>query len=392
MRAVRKLTVGELLQGKTSTEYFDEGDYVKAVRADMSKRTTTIEPRIYTIEKCDTGGFRFKKDELRFKLPSVLYGSKIKRISSVISTHYKKAKSSIGAIFVGRKGCGKSQQAELICNQAMDNLKIPTLRVDRAISKNVLLEAIKMLGKCVVYFDEFEKMYKPDTRHSGTLKANEEGTPVDENELLTLFSDKSLEGVLFLITANRKGDLSPYILNRPERFMFCINYEGTDKDVVAEVCEHYKLEEGIAKYVKDYMEDSNSGVDTLISLASCATEFKDIEELKSLFEYLNVPAPKKWGWIIYTQSGESEGLEVTCDRKVIKIVHKDSGAVWELDYDNFYKNAQYNTTYRCYALSGLGGHTTNIKLGLNARGPIPDDEQHQLQYFQLQEPNPTAKG
>lgn len=404
--AARKQSLAELFDATATSEYYDEGDYIRAVRADMSKRTDKLPAEIFTIDKSDTSGLRFKRDEPKFQLPSVLFGTKVHRIHDTIMAdfktnflvdtktgkwHLKKNAKSLGTILVGDKGCGKSQQAEYMCNTAIEKAGLPIIRIDKAYTLAVVKEAIKTAGPCVVYIDEYEKLYK-NSRMDNNLKHGENGDVIDEDELLTLFSDKSLKGVLFIITSNSRHKLSQYIVNRPERFKYCIDYRGVDSEVVKEVCASYKLEKGISDYICDYMEDSESSIDTAISLASSSVGFKNIDEMKELFDILNVPAPKIWQWIIYTKTGEAEGLKVKTDRKKI-FIEADDGEKWEVDDDTFWKKLQWNQMYRCFVLKGLGGESGNIKYGIRSAGPAKADDEtaEPYKFYQLEAPQANPK-
>lgn len=361
------------------TEFFDYGDKIKAVTVDKSKRKSKLSPGVYKLEEDkDDASWVFAKLHKKFEVPSILFGSRMQSFSKICRNAYSIGGNTIGAMFVGQKGCGKSQQAEIICNDAIAENGLPVIVIDKPYPKAVMEAALKAAAPCVVYIDEYEKLYKPEFRKNAG-----DNLP-DENELLTLFSDKSLKGVMILITANRMNDLSPYIINRPERFLFRIEYKGADKDAIIDICKHHNLKKDMTEYIVEYAEDTNANVDTCITLAGVASTLKKTTELKEWFEYLNVIKPKKFAWVIYTQSGGNEGLTVEQDRKKIIIEHKDTKSRWEINADNYWRNVQYNRNYNCYALSGLGGASSNLKLGIMFKGPLPEDsDEDTITYFQL---------
>lgn len=363
------------------TEFYKDGNKLTVVTADVSTRLNKLEPKVYRIEKNESSGYVLEIIKESFHKPKKLFGKKTTKLADIILGAFVNSTTAVGAMAVGAKGCGKSQQVELICNNALERHGYPVLVIDEPLPKKILESAIKAASPCVIYIDEYEKLYKPEYRSSNKA----ENVP-DENELLTLFSDKSLGKALILITANRVNDLSPYMLNRPERFLFRLEYSGTDKDVVQEICDHYKLTKDIKEYICDYAEDTRANVDTCITLAVMSSQFTKATQLKELFSYLNVIKPKQWAWVIYTESGEAAGIEVETDRKNITITDTETKKSWIVNYDDYHKKFQYNQNYRCFTLVGVAGASDNIKLGFLPAPPVKAEEGKEaetVQFFQL---------
>lgn len=361
-----------------TSEFIDEGTHFKVVTSESDKKLSALPPAVYSLEVADDKSYNLKKQEPKFKEIGVIFGKSLPSTTEIVINHFMEEKEPTGLIAVGQKGCGKSKLCENICNVAITSLNIPVIVLKEALPRAVIYNVLKASAPCVLYIDEYEKLYKPD------FKKNNNDTAPNEDELLTIFSDKNIGQVLTLITGNSKNDLSPFILDRPERFLFRIEYRGVSSDVVEEICDYYKLTKEIKEYIMDYAEDTRANLDTCITLAKNSTKFKEPKELKVLFDMYNIVKPKIWGWRIYTRSGQAEGIVAESDRKMLTIKIPDQGIEWNIHFDTYYKNFQYNRSYNCYILQGLGGESENATIGFIPTGTIKEEEEEPIKYFALQ--------
>lgn len=364
-----------------TTEFIDEGTYLKVVTSESGKKLKKLPPAIYLIDKCEEGGYRLTKEAERFEQKGKVFGKQLGKITKVAIDHFVKEQTPTGLIAVGLKGCGKSKLCENIANVGMNNHDLPVLLIRDPLPKSVVLNALKAASPCILYIDEYEKLYKPDFRK------NQGSDAPNEDELLTVFSDKNLGPVLTLITANNKSELSPYILDRPERFLFRIEYKGVDKDVVEEICDHYKLHKDIKEYIADYAEDTNANLDTCVTLAKHSTSYTKPSELKEIFDVYNMIKPKQWGWRIFTRSGAKEGFDIVAERKNLYVTNTETGQKWEINFDNYYSKFQYNRAFNCFTLHGMGGESENVNIGFIPTGPINEEESEPIVFFRLENQN-----
>lgn len=366
-----------------TTEFIDEGEHLKVVTSESSKKLKRLKAGIYRIVQCEEGGYKLKKLEHRFAKKGKMYGKEIPALTDIILSHFKRSEDPVGLLALGKKGCGKSLLCETISNAAMDTLDMPVLMLDEALPKAIVSNALKAARPCVLFIDEYEKIYKPDYRQNG-----KEQKP-DADELLTVFSDKNMGQVLTLVAANRKQDISPYILDRPERFLYRVEHGKVDNEVVEEICDDYKLHKDVKSYIVEYAEDTNANLDTVITLAKNSTSFTKPTQLRNIFKYLNVVKPRQWGWCVYTVSGQPEGIKAETERKNLVLTIPGLKEPLIINYDTFHRKLQWNREYSCFVPNGLGagGSSQNVLIGINSTGPIGEDEKDTVEFFKLNLPN-----
>lgn len=271
---------------------------------DMSKPTKPlINAGVYEIvlEKPDGKkkiepevGVKFKYH--KFTMPKKIYGESMQLKAAKVHEKFEEKNSILGAIFCGAKGTGKSNLVEMIANIEVD-AGLPIIMVDEAYDKWVIEKVIRLCGSCVLYFDEYEKVYGW-------------GQSGPNNELLTLFSDKTLGKVMFLVTSNSQREMSKFIINRPSRFLFRFNFTGTQEEVVEEICKDFKVNEEITEFILKHAASVEENIDSVIALAQNGATCKDVKEFKVLFEWLNVQKPS-----FKTYKCSINGLEDTEENK-----------------------------------------------------------------------------
>lgn len=248
------------------------------------------------------------KDRKRFDLPSMRYG-KHKNYFKRITSSYDRLGSSIGVMLSGVKGTGKSLLAEEIGNW-MISQDIPVISIGYPIDAADLMVIIRGVGPCMVYFDEFGKIY-----------GNSEKGIERREMLLPLFSDTSLNGVIFVITGNEGREFSNYLLERPQRFRFFINYNhGVSSDVAKDVIETMKVPERFHDYLYYYASTSCPNVDSFLCVVRETADCKDIEELADRCEILNVGSIPLVAWRISNVEKASDNED-------------DGNIYWSVEYD-----------------------------------------------------------
>lgn len=145
------------------------------------------------------------------------HGAKVDRAMQA----YSAMDRSLGVLFTGDKGMGKSLSMRMLAQRAREDLKLPVIKVES--DSPDLAEYLDTLGEAVVVFDEFEKVFAMRT---------EDGNRQDQ--FLGLFDGVSTTKRMYVVSANNVSDLSDYLVNRPGRFHYHIRHSYPGPDEVRE--------------------------------------------------------------------------------------------------------------------------------------------------------------
>lgn len=171
-------------------------------------------------------GFFLRRSNL-FKKPNFkLYGNSLDMVDTVMDT-FKSSDKSVGIILSGAKGTGKTIFSKMLSIKA-NQVGLPTVLVNS--NKKGVSEFLSQIDQsCLVMFDEFEKKFQDSLQSSGDSD--------NQNDLLSLF-DGVLGGKnIYVITVNEIAELSPYLLNRPGRFMYAIRMAEPSLDDINQYLE-----------------------------------------------------------------------------------------------------------------------------------------------------------
>lgn len=255
-----------------------------------------LNPYIYTIRALDekervNGQTHMLIDYApSFKLPDVIYGNIEKTATRVWNT-FAISRKSTGILLTGESGSGKSLLGELICNLAISK-GIPVINIVNIRYTAELLDKLTRMDNVVLFMDEFGK----NVEHK------------EQGRMLTFFSDTNTRK-LFIITENSKYSISPYVLNRPGRIRYHIDYSKVPKDIV----EDYLIKNNVeASFQEDLMTlYLNSRIFSFDHLQSIVSEHERYPEetLDELIEILNLgilqkPYVVQFKNIIDLKSGE----------------------------------------------------------------------------------------
>lgn len=255
-----------------STKLFNEDGTIVIRHVSDANVTDHVPPMVYRLREHPlTSDLFLVPDRAKFDVAAKFYG-KHNANKSEIMTAFNKQEGSVGVLLRGIKGAGKSALAEDICNEALGKY-MPVLLVDRAISPSVLARATTMMGSCVVYFDEFGKIYPAKERR----------------DLLTYFSDSSFKKVMFIVTSNSKKELDKYMIDRPGRFLFRIDFKALDPLAIIEMMDDHGLDSEMAQMLNAYVHSNTVTFDMLRFLMPIAAESGNYLEFNRRIEILNCP-------------------------------------------------------------------------------------------------------
>jgi hypothetical protein len=252
--------------------FFDYTNHVEIRQVYEANRHEKLAAYVYRVRPTKEG-LDLMKDRKRFSMPKKIFG-KHHFYRDEIMDAYNGKTGSTGVILNGLKGSGKSMLGEDLCNVALKQ-ELPVLVIDHVIPAEALRQILKIIGPCVVYMDEFGKIY------SGS----------DREGMLTLFSDTDVKKVLFIVTSNKKEELNKYMLNRPGRFQFCITYRGIDRATVQEILTYNKITGEMYEAMLGYVCTHSLSFDMINYICPLAKKYKSAAELMKRIEILNVPKP-----------------------------------------------------------------------------------------------------
>lgn len=179
-----------------------------------------IPNKVFLVKKTQTGDL-FLTETSDLRVESELYGDVEKRLERV-KTSFLNRDSNLGILLHGVSGTGKSMLARVISSNFMKTLEMPVIIVNESsiYSLGVLLE--KLTHSCVIFIDEFEKLFD-----------NEK----DQSFLLPLLDGVTNSKHLFILTANNTNHINDYFFNRPGRILYSWEYKSLEVDVIKQFLE-----------------------------------------------------------------------------------------------------------------------------------------------------------
>lgn len=209
------------------------GSMVGIIKMNPETVNEKLYPRIYSVGYNDMVGFYLNIIKDKFDVPEIIFGNYDRRAKKVINT-YDSRDTSTGILLTGNKGSGKSMLAELISNNAIDK-GIPVVMVSEEYFGDNFISFIADLGECVLFFDEFSKVY---SEHQASL--------------LTLLDGTMSSKRLIMFTDNDVYKINEFMLNRPGRIFYHFKYCKLDEDFITEYCNYCNVPEIITdlKYIR----------------------------------------------------------------------------------------------------------------------------------------------
>jgi len=248
--------------------YSTKGSSIFIRRADDLNLSDSIPAGNYSISSTVTGELFLSKAD-KFSLPPKLYGDTEQVANRILNT-FNKRKISTGLLLSGEKGSGKSLAAKVVCTKAAAELGIPAILINAPWKGEAFFEFLQSIRQpCIVYFDEFEKVY----------------THEEQASLLTLFDGAFTSNKLFILTINSKWKLDQNIINRPGRMLYFREYKGLGKKFIEEYCNDVLVNKGY--------------ITSVLTVASTFAEF-NFDMLQSLVAEMNMhdePAFESLAWL-----------------------------------------------------------------------------------------------
>lgn len=198
------------------------------VFSDTLEVNDKLPAEVFTVCFAKMQGF-FLKKHTTLEVKEKLYGTHEKKINKLLESwdHFER---SMGVIFSGDKGMGKSIAARMLCEKG--NAKgLPVILIEENIPGIVqFIDSIHQ--ECIVLFDEFEKNFRKFDEEYG------EPSPetVSQDNLLSLFDGTGSSDIkrMYIITCNDVYQLSDFLVNRPGRFHYHIRWEYPNEEDIRE--------------------------------------------------------------------------------------------------------------------------------------------------------------
>lgn len=296
------------MSAKAKPVAYDDGLRVYLLEVDRNALKDDLPAMIYDLKPTKNGPILVKVTQ-GFELPKRLLGTVIHERRDKIVNAFMSGRRPLGAMGIGQKGTGKTEQMQVICNTLIGK-GVPVIRIAEPCSKSDIELAVRMAGRCVLFFDEYGKVYKDHKEESEQLK----------NELLTLFSDASLGSVLFLLTDNSTRNFNDFLLERPTRIRYRFDYAGCSRDIVEDVCKINKLSKVITDWVVQHAAQSGESIDGIMAICSEGKEAKSLPEFIEAFSILNVIKPK---YLEVTGSTTNGDVTVSVADKIVTVTFED---------------------------------------------------------------------
>lgn len=183
--------------------------------------------------------------------PKNIYGTSVaNRANRIFSDFMSTENTSIGALFVGQAGSGKTlMMQEIACMAIEQGLFVLILDAGfgGADFNSFIHDALGPIP-AVILIDEIEKKYKM----VGDEDDNE--SPQGLASLLELLQGVKTSKKLFLGTANSTSAISTYLINRPGRIKYMVQFNGLDHETIAMYISDHVPNQELAKALIQRMQ------------------------------------------------------------------------------------------------------------------------------------------
>jgi len=208
----------------SKVKFIEDGNTVSIVDIPDGLIKDTLNPGVYKPVNT-VGGFYLERIQQTFESVH-LFGFESRRREQKVIKRYTDLTSSMGVMFTGLKGTGKSQTVKNIASHFIST-GYPCIIIDKGIEPDILTALTTKLDKCIFIFDEFEKNFK--------LDSSKDSNRMTQTDLLTIFDGIYSNGdFLFLLTANSEVNIMDMYFDRPERIRYVFRYNKLTQDEISE--------------------------------------------------------------------------------------------------------------------------------------------------------------
>ena len=254
-----------------STKYMLRGTTIDIIQYNEDQAVDKLPPAVYSVHNAPFRGYYLSCVSDTFELPPKLFGNIEQRIEKCLRA-FSERHGSTGVLLTGHKGTGKTLLMSALANEAMKRFDIPTIMVREAHHGEGFESFMRLIGPCVVLFDEFGKHYD---------KSEEQA------RLLSYFDGIDKTKRLNVVTENQQYDLNAFLLDRPGRALYHFKYRKLDEESVRGFCEASDLPaDRLDELISIYHRTSTFTFDMLQNIV--AETKRTGESIKSALKDMNI--------------------------------------------------------------------------------------------------------
>lgn len=211
------------------------------------------------------------------QLPPIIYGN-VLEFADRVYTKYNNNDRNLGVLLIGTRGAGKNITANAIAKRA----NLPVILIPEGYDDPSFISFItdESLGNCVIFIDEFEKLYD-DSNDSG-----------NSDKLLSLLDGPYNTHHLFIFASNKFNLINPMMKNRPSRIHFLKEFTGLDEKIIRDICEdNLKNKDYIDEILDLASKMSAPTYDIILSICADCNLYN--QSPKEVIKYLNIILEEK---------------------------------------------------------------------------------------------------
>ena len=202
------------------------------------------------------------------------YGGTVEKVKRVLNKFKFNSgqNKSLGAMFCGAKGCGKTLTVDLLCKEAITTWGYPVINIEQNFG-DYIPDMITWLNKIdqpvVIVFAELDKYFEDKKQ---------------QNMLLEFLTGTGAAPRLVCATANEYSSFSDYYQNRPGRFFYWFKFNYIDhviaeeffndnvnnKEFISDILKHCKLIQSlnydIMQAIADEVNQTNEPLSKFIDI------------------------------------------------------------------------------------------------------------------------------
>lgn len=243
---------------------------------DAKSIQSSLPVQVYSVQKSISGMYLEKKLD-KFNLPEKIYHFNNTNLNTDLAklfiTQFESQTSNLGVSLTGTKGTGKSLLLKQTTNLALE-AGYPAILVEDTFDPAELSDFLSAIpDNVVILFDEFEKYYHIES----------------QNKLLSLLDGTNNDHNLIMLTSNNSHLLSQFLVNRPSRIRYEINYTSLDAEFTKAYLEEHLADKSILREVSGYIEDLEEvNFDLLNTVINEVNTFYPTESIEAIIQILNI--------------------------------------------------------------------------------------------------------